>query len=254
MAETSVPQPFPLLQRAPIVEAVLDFRAPFKKNWEASNLKGLLLERLVGYPVVEEQRIIAAGFAQQVGNPPQMNLADLGCHGLLFRSQDGLKVAQFRRDGFTFSRLAPYERWETFAEEAQKQWLIYVELGQPEVIQRLAVRFINRLLLPADGFKLNEYLQQPPKPPLGLEWPFHGFFHQSTFAVPATDLAVTLVLTNENPVGSPPQIPLLLDIDVFVKSPILPTEDLTARLQEMRLNKNLAFFRSLSDKAISLLR
>ena len=52
-------------------------------------------------------------------------------------------VAQFTRNGFVFSRLKPYEGWETFEAEAKRLWCIYRELAEPSEVQRLGVRFIN---------------------------------------------------------------------------------------------------------------
>ena len=40
--------------------------------------------------------------------------------GYVFTSADGKQVVQYRLDGFTFSRLRPYTRWEEVFAEAQK--------------------------------------------------------------------------------------------------------------------------------------
>lgn len=44
--------------------------------------------------------------------------------GFLLSSSDKLRIVQARLDGFTFSRLAPYETWERLRDEAKSAWRI----------------------------------------------------------------------------------------------------------------------------------
>ena len=41
-------------------------------------------------------------------------------NGYIFASSDERQIFQARLDGFSFSRLAPYDRWETFRDEARR--------------------------------------------------------------------------------------------------------------------------------------
>ena len=94
------------LPRAPITEAVIDFRARLDANFEVNKFKAL--EAAVGYDRPEEMTSFQFGFHQLPGQTPQTHQVNLGTVGWRFTSSDKKKVVQFRKDGFTFSRLAPY--------------------------------------------------------------------------------------------------------------------------------------------------
>ncbi|MCO6459644.1 MAG: TIGR04255 family protein [Pirellulaceae bacterium] len=70
---------------------------------------------------------------------------------------------QSRVNGFTFSRLAPYESWEPFRHEARRQWEVYRNRLNPQGVARIAVRCINRIDLPGDSVDLKEYFRTSPE-------------------------------------------------------------------------------------------
>jgi uncharacterized protein (TIGR04255 family) len=52
-------------------------------------------------------------FQAEVGVPPKSKIVHQGLTGFRYESSDGKRIAQFQKDGFTFSHLAPYTNWET---------------------------------------------------------------------------------------------------------------------------------------------
>ena len=58
--------------------------------------------------------------------------------GYRLDSADGLNVAQVRIDGFTFSRLMPYESWDRMVEDAWVVWKRYLATSRPLGIERIA--------------------------------------------------------------------------------------------------------------------
>jgi len=127
----------------------------------------------------------------------------------------------------------------------------FVDLAQPLEVQRLGVRFINRIA-PIDLSKLGRYLAKPPKclEPLGL--PMSGFLYQSTHDVPKEPFRINVAQTVQPP--SPPQTEgfgLILDIDVFTTQAFqLSDEVLQDRLTKMRWLKDKAFFTLLKRSAV----
>src|SRR5258708_35248458 len=73
----------------------------------------------------------------------------------------GSLVAQFRIDGFTFSKLEPYTTWEEVFAEASRLWQLYVAKAQPPEVIRVAVGCINRLRVPGPADR-SEDLAAPP--------------------------------------------------------------------------------------------
>ena len=68
--------------------------------------------------------------------------------GYIFIGNEGKNVAQCRLNGFSFSRLAPYETWEQLRDEARKLWATYWQIVGPAPIIRVAVRYINQIDIP----------------------------------------------------------------------------------------------------------
>jgi uncharacterized protein (TIGR04255 family) len=246
---------FPQLSRAPIVEAVLDLRAKPSVQWDQEAFKQQLKEVLPDYPKIEAQRAFKGEIKAGVGQPPEQRVIDLGWNALRFRSADKLQVAQFRKDGFAFSRLKPYQNWNPFTAEALRLWGVFVKVMRPEAIQRVGVRFINRISFPADGFSLEDYFLSSPQPLVALGLVPAGFLYRDTLIVPETGYKVNLVRTIQPPEGTPPSLPVILDIDVFINSPMeLDDTALRQRLGEMRWLKNKVFFGSVTRKAKGIIQ
>ncbi|MBN2133795.1 MAG: TIGR04255 family protein [Sedimentisphaerales bacterium] len=242
---------FSHLAAAPIVEAVIHWRARAGKVFQSEVLRQQLVERLPGYPdcrpqhQLEVESQFAGGSASQI----QRQI----WQGFRLTSEDKRHIVQFTRDGVAFSRLTPYEEWNVFAAEGQRLWRIFVELAEPTEVQRLGVRFINRIRL-EDLTEVRKYLARPPKclEPLGL--PVGQFFYQSLHDVPGHPFQVNVVQTVQAP--APPQtqeLGLILDIDVGTTQALLCDDRVLQEfLTQMHWLKNKAFFNLLSKKAVTL--
>jgi uncharacterized protein (TIGR04255 family) len=243
---------FEHLSRAPIAEALLDIRARAETEWNDAAMLDELRRSLPDYPNATVRKQFATELHMAADCPPHANHRDLG-QILMLKSQDGYHVAQFSRDGFTFSRLRPYVDWEHFRDEALRVWIIFSALGQPTELQRIGLRFINRMDLPPDGFELKQALIHDPKPPQGFTVPFLGFMQFDTLSVPGHPYAVNLIRTIQ-----PPQLPaqpaagLIVDVDVFTLQPAeFRPQLLVKRLNEMRWLKNKAFFGTVTPDFIN---
>src|SRR5271166_4289865 len=145
------------LQNAPIVEAVIDFRVLRQEQVSPKTLADL--GSSIGEQYTQKTLIqsIQARFGVDI-DPSQMQ-TELG-----WRYQTANEVAQFRVDGFTFSKIVRYTTWEEIFEEAFRLWKVYVDAAEPRYVSRVAVRYINRMRLPAVK-DLGEYLVAPPRLP-----------------------------------------------------------------------------------------
>ena len=102
------------LARAPIAEAVVDFRARAHRPIDEAKAR-LAPELQARYPNVDEMRTFEAALAFRPGTPPVPRGEDKGLHGYVFKSEDGKDLAQFREDGFTVNRLSPYTGGDALA-------------------------------------------------------------------------------------------------------------------------------------------
>lgn len=249
--KTDLSESFEHLPNAPIVEAVIHWRARAEKKLEPDALLENLKEKLPDYPNVQRQREL--GVFAEIGPDGASVQKQDNWLGYRFESADKLNVAQFTRNGFVFSRLKPYEEWEAFESEAKRLWRVYCEMAEPSEVQRLDVRFIN-LVTPIQAEEVSDLLTVPPCSPKDLALPLKSFMHQSTFEIPGHPYNLNVIQTIQPP--RPPEresFGLILDLDVFTTRPI-QFDEMDDRLRHMRSIKNKAFFSFVTEAAIARFR
>lgn len=246
---------FEHLPRAPIVEAVIEIRARATQSLQESSLRSALESRLTGYGFLDSLRGFQGEVKIEGGKPPVQQVSAIGWMGLRFRSTDGKHIVQFKRDGFVFSRLEPYLTWEQLYGESERLWSIFKELAQPTEVQRLGLRYINRLKLPPAELRFEDYIQPAPSTPRELDLPFQGFMYYDTLAVPGHPFAINIIRTVQRLGGAVDAgVALILDIDVFTTQALNDDKFFGQRLLEMRWLKNKVFFGSITQKALDLFR
>jgi uncharacterized protein (TIGR04255 family) len=241
---------FPNLPAAPIVEAVIHWRARATSPWQPDALKKELAARLPEYDQCEPQRLLhvhaeidAEGSKTQMGHDSFV--------GYRLTSVDSLQIAQFNRNGLVFSRLKPYVDWESFSTEGLRLWRMFLDLARPSEVERLGVRFINQIPL-KQITDVGKVMAKPPKCLDSLGLPLSSFFHQSTYEVPQEPYGINVTQTIQPPTPADnKEFQLILDIDAFTKEPFDGEGDvLHEHLLKMRLLKDEAFFSLLRPKAI----
>src|ERR1017187_1434521 len=157
--------------KAPIVEAIIGVDLEEMLGEESlSGLKELGEQLQPSYPTSEDMKM--GQYELKLGSQPKQTETHLG---YFFKSADGLQVVHARRTGFGFSRLAPYQKWEAFFEEAKRIWLLYRQAIGPVRLTKWTVRYINKLFLP-EGEHMENYLQVYPHIPEGLPQELYGCF------------------------------------------------------------------------------
>jgi len=175
---------FQNLLHAPVVEAVIDFRAMPTIPGDQTQFESYFKTEFRNFPTVQVYNQLNYQLKAKADGQPEPAQATSSWHGLVFQSSDKSKVVQCQRDGFSFSKLQPYDSWDSFAGEALVLWRKYAALTKPLEIQRLGVRFINRIAMKPEWPNLEDYLINPPQSLLGGTFPIVGFFHSNTFFVP----------------------------------------------------------------------
>jgi len=151
------------LRRAPITEAVIDFRVQLPEGFSSQKLEQAA-RRIEGeYPNRAALRTVHAKLEMGAGVlKPGIKQSEVG---FLVKSVDEKTQAQFRLNGFTLNRLEPYTSWEEIYPETRRLWRLFVEVAEPVAVVRLAARYINRLKLPLPVADLREFLIEPPRIP-----------------------------------------------------------------------------------------
>jgi uncharacterized protein (TIGR04255 family) len=249
------PSEFPLLAKAPIVEAVVDIRVACEVKWEELWLRDILQKKLPEYSKIETLRQSKYQVSVKKGQAAQAVCEDAGSVGLRLHDSTGHHIVQFNAGAFVFSRLKPYEKWGQFSGEALRLWGLYSELLKPKVVQRVGLRYVNRLPFSLEANRLDDFYKVPPEIPSDLRWSLKGFLHHDVYQVPDTFYQVNLIKTQVPPTASDATSGLILDIDVFIQEAFECTNDaIIGHLKEMRQIKNEAFFRNLTDNMIEVLK
>jgi uncharacterized protein (TIGR04255 family) len=240
------------LSRAPIVEALVNFQANAAHLWKPEDVRPALAARWPDYADIQELRPVQIEVTQtpQGALPPKVTSQ---MQGFIFRSATLPNVHQARRDGYTFSRLTPYEDWHSLESSARLGWTDYQAVLKPEELHAVAVRFINRVEFPLEGFRLARFFTTPPVSPPDLGWQFHGFMHQTFYAVTGSPCVVKVILAPAFDAASGDSVAFIMDIEVTLKESLVATgRGLDAVLAEMHDLKNKAFFHLLTEEALEM--
>jgi uncharacterized protein (TIGR04255 family) len=235
------------LEHAPIAEAIIDFRVLQQEGITAETFANI--EPAIGVKYALKSAIVSiqARFGMASGkalDPSQMQ-TNIG-----WRFQAGTEIAQFRVNGFTFSKIAPYTTWEEVFAEAQRLWNVYTDLSAPRQVSRIAVRYINRMqVAPTD---LREYLEAPPSLPAPIPQAVREFLTR-VFVDDESRNASAVIVQALEPRLDQNSISLLLDIDAF-RVLAVPANDpaLPGAFEQLRQMKNTIFFASITEKTAEM--
>ena len=242
-----------VFRNAPITEALIDIRTQLPKTVSLSNLEKLHSGIQEEYPQ-KRTRMMWEGSVELKGEGVPIKTVRRAADGYLFTSSDGKQVVQFRLDGFSFSRLRPYSRWEEVYGEAKRLWEIYRTGTKPIIVQRLATRYINSIEIPSKRFDYDDYFTAAPKIPQGLPQSLSHFFTRLVIPFPdrgATAIVVQTPAERFDPINTV----VILDIDAFAEVSLVSND---AKLDEilaiLRRVKNEIFFSSITERTKDLFR
>jgi len=241
--------PYPHLRRAPISEALIDIQVDLPDGSERDLLDGFCQAIEDRYPIKKEQHEFSGQFKMEIEQSQPTATASKRFSGYLLTSQDGLEVAQGRLDGFTYSRLCPYQSWEELQEEAKRVWEVYIDCLRPILIKRIAVRYINKIVIPV-GSDLRDYLATNFDIAQNLPQSIADFLLRIVIPFPDEGCSAIITQTFDH-ASEKDQMPLIFDIDVFqVGEPSIASATLWEQLGRLRSVKNRIFFESIEDKVI----
>ncbi len=247
---------YPKLAKPPIVEAVLDFDCDVPPD---KTLK--LLEQPGRAAFADRYSDVVPRHLQelQVGSDQDGMLNSSLRQSLeawMFRQPDGRQLVQLRQSGFSFNRLAPYEGFEAYVTEIRRVWDLYRELATPISVRTLRLRYINRILLPLDGgrVELDAYLSSIPALPDEDRFTLSGFVNQYFATDAATGHQVAVVFAAQPPEDD--KLPVIFDNAVSASGEWEPADWSTMYgvLEALRDLKNLVFFKTVKQSCLDLFR
>jgi uncharacterized protein (TIGR04255 family) len=238
----------PHYKRAPIVEAIIELQCQLPPETTITELDRMCEKVKATYP---KKNVVVHGRAQF---GPDVNSSAVQQQiGYRLDSEENRQIVQVRLDTFAFSRLAPYDRWETFREAAQPLWQVYRELFSPR-IDRVGVRYINRIDIPsesAEGINLDDYFLTAPK--ISPELPQRMTNYFMRLQVPMKSGVSAIVTQTGAPAPGPGLVSTILDIDLFFQEEGLDERVAWTRIEELRHDKNRVFEACITDRVRDLI-
>lgn len=240
---------YPILSKAPITEALIDIQVKLPNNFDINKLD--LYEKIrEEYQAKHELRRFEDKFGIKDGQP----LSDISeiKGGYRYTSKDNLYVFQARIDGFTLSRLKPYETWERLRGEGYKLWALYNEITRP-IIVRIALRYINKIIVPYPIRDFADYFTAPLTVPEKLPQGVNSYFNRVMIYEPTIG-ANAIIANSMEPVSKPDFVPIVFDIDVFkIKTEGFDEEEVWETFDKIRDFKNKIFYNSITKKLLEML-
>ena len=221
---------YPAYPNPTITEAVCDihFRFPQEKEWKPS-FPGEFFKHIQNeYPEMEPVLEMAL----------QFEFGPLGT-GTKFvpqrqkvRFKHGTRplILQLAEDSLSISTLSPYQGWEVMRRDVLSAWQRVKEVLQPEVINRIGLRYINRITKettqdrPGTWFVANDYI------PVGFLRSGPGFLLREEIHLGAENI---LIITLGDPKSEADEGhgAIIFDIDPIVEREVLARQGILA--QEM---------------------
>ncbi|MHB1949742.1 MAG: TIGR04255 family protein [Gammaproteobacteria bacterium] len=234
---------FKSYNKPPIVEALIDIQVQPSDDIQNTTLEKLYEKIKSNYPNKEN---IFLKTAQIDISKEQTNFITNEM-GLKVSSLDKKYVAQLKKTGLTFSIINAYHGWDDLYDKTKQLWTIFNDEVKPSKIIRIAVRYINRIDIPALNFDMEEYFHVCPKANLGLS----GFFLQ--IQVPQSEGGLAIIHQTATTPIQAGFTSILLDLEIFEFQSLLPTDNkLWERVEILRIQKNNLFEKCITDKTREL--
>lgn len=235
-------------RKPPVIEAVIDLkvRAPRPPSFEA--LAQIVAGEEAQYPT--RHSISTEEFTIEVGKGASASTQQL--IGYRFASATNDAILQARLDGFAFSRLTPYRDWEVWQPEARRIWDRYRELVEPTHVTRIAVRYINRVVLPRSAFTASDYFNCFPELPTSFGAP-NAFVMR--VEIPQSHFERGMLVFSQGILAdpSPETMPILLDFDLFRMVDLRADDpNLWSLIEELHTHENFLFENSITQRTRDL--
>ena len=230
-----------------IEEAVFDLKIR-GSNFFTEELFKKFLDRNKDYTF--QGKVQNINIDTQTGSHPSIDIIGYKCV-----SKDQKHIVQFSKYGFSFSRLKPYNGWDTNYATALTLWDSYCEIMNPKIIIRTATRFINQ-------FRISEVFNSPKE--------YFNIYTQYNENIAPTwnQMSNRLLLSHKNGIKSHiifdnnvdqngQCVNVVFDIDTFSDNLTLSSADkgdLKSIFNQIRGVKNSIFENSITDKIKELIK
>ena len=243
--------------KCPVTEAIFDVRITLPKDFSYTVFEEYYDDIKNEFPNKEVGVEFESSIAFKKDEDPIID-TKRGPIGFHFKSTDGKRIIQFKKNGFTFNKLKPYDNWEVFSGEAKKHFEKFIEICKPVSIDRLGLRYINRLEIPLPILDFQQYITTFPNISSGLPQVMADFFMRLVIPEKSEEPSNIAIITQtiDRKALIKDILPLIFDIDIYriIKFGVEDKEKIYKFFEEFRNYKNRIFNESITEKTKSLIR
>lgn len=102
-----------------------------------------------------------------------------------FKQEDGSRMIQVARDLIVVNQLRPYPAFEEWRPLILEALGIYQELARPAQVERIGLRYINRVVIPESEFPMDRYFGIYPQLPEALGSTYGSFMLRIEVPIPS---------------------------------------------------------------------
>lgn len=231
----------------PILEAICDFQFAPGQTWDPT-LLGLVYDRIkTDFP----QKAQAPGPILNVSFGPAPPVQGR----MQFRREDGSALVQVGPDNLTVNHLRPYGGWPRYRDMIAHTLEVYRSVATPQGLTRIALRYINRLEVPADAIgesddvQIGDYVLAQPTVPNGVESTFLNWAQRVEIPF---DAAQTILVLQSGTLPASESFPFafLLDLQMTPSpGPAVALNEVPTWLDQAHENIRTVFEQCLGPKA-----
>ena len=217
-APKGIPQMGRKYANCPLVEAVCELRLTRDSKWDIT-IPGLIYEKIKDEFPNKEQRFVQEAELTKDSQGMQQQIRT--SERAWFLSDDRKTFIQVGPRLLAINRLKPYLSWAEFRPGIEKAFMTLVETVDVKGVQRIGLRYINRIEIPGASVDLDDYFEF--RPFLGHNLPQSMANFIVICLLPFFDgrdsCRVQLIqLTNAVPEAGG-NVAFLLDLDYFLDQP-----------------------------------
>ncbi len=221
---------YPTYPNPTITEAVCDihFRLPQEKEWKPS-FPGELFKHIQNeYPEMEP--VLEIGLQFEFGPLGTGTKFVPQRQKVRFKHATRPLILQLAENSLSISTLAPYQGWEVMRRDVLAAWQRIEEIFQPEAINRVGLRYINRIEKETEQDHLGTWLVANDYIPVGILRSEPGFLLREEIHLNTENILIITLGDPKSGVDAGHGA-IIFDIDRIVEQEILTGQEVLA--QEM---------------------
>ncbi|MBC7233980.1 MAG: TIGR04255 family protein [Chloroflexi bacterium] len=205
----------------PIVEALCEFRFEPGAPWDMA-IPGLVYEGIRdSFPKRRQAKTFEVSVAAGPGGIEQQVVTT---DRMQFLREDEKALIQVGPNLLAVNHLKPYPTWRGFLPLIRQGFNAYLAAANPKGIQRIGLRYINRIELPGKRVELADYLEFRPFVGERLPQDYGPFIVGIQIPFEASRDFLRLQLASAV-AGKPETVALMLDLDYFLAQPSAVSQD-----------------------------